>query len=81
MSSMNDNNPNTSAWGIKGLIAALVIAGAFLGFLFMALGNEPDYMPSQQKKIVEQERLAEQKATEEKQAEKTPAEPVAEEKK
>lgn len=49
MSSLNDSTPEKSAWGYKGLIVALLIAGTFLGFFFLAVSSEPDYMPSQQK--------------------------------
>lgn len=49
MSSLNDVTPEKSAWGYKGLIVALLIATTFLGFFFLAVSSEPEYMPSQQK--------------------------------
>ncbi|MDO4222709.1 MAG: DUF4199 domain-containing protein [Acinetobacter sp.] len=75
MSSMNDTRPEKSAWGYKGLIAAAVIAGTFLGFFFLAVTSEPDYMPSQQLKR-QQEAEIQRKAEEA----KTPAAAPAEQK-
>lgn len=69
MSSLNDTTPEKSAWGYKGLVVALLIAGTFLGFFFLAVSSEPDYMPSQQK--ARQQEALQQKQNAEKQA--TPA--------
>ncbi|MFB2578653.1 MULTISPECIES: hypothetical protein [unclassified Acinetobacter] len=46
---------NKSIFGWKGVLLFLLFAGGFLGLLFFAMSNEPDYMPSQRK-------AAEQKA-------------------
>ena len=40
--------------GWKGLFIAAVLSVFFLGIFYMAMSNEPDYMPSQQKKNVAQ---------------------------
>lgn len=52
---------NKSIFGWKGVIFALFFAGGFLGFLFLAMMNEPDHMPSKRK-------AAEQKAQQQAQA-------------
>ena len=39
-----------SIFGWKGVIIAIVFAVLFLGFLFLSISQEPDYMPSQQQK-------------------------------
>lgn len=46
---MTDNtSPEKSPWGWKALIIAFILSGIFLGFFYLAITNEPDYMPSQQ---------------------------------
>lgn len=52
---------NKSIFGWKGVIFALFFAGGFLGFLFLAMLNEPDHMPSK-RKAVEQQKAAQQQA-------------------
>ena len=48
---MTDNtSPEKSPWGWKALIIAFILSGFFLGFFYLAVTNEPDYMPSQQAK-------------------------------
>lgn len=76
MSSLNDTSPNKSAWGYKGLIVAGIIASVFIGFFYLAVTSEPDYMPSQQKKR-QQEVQAQQQATQA-QATEQPATPAEE---
>lgn len=44
------NSPENSPWGWKPLIIACVIGVVFLGFFWLAVSNEPDYMPSQKNK-------------------------------
>lgn len=61
MSSLNDTTPEKSAWGYKGLIVAAIIASTFIGFFYLAVSSEPDYMPSQQK--ARQQQQAQQQAT------------------
>lgn len=63
MSSMNDTSPEKSAWGYKGLLVAIIIAATFMGFLYLAVSKDPDYMPSQEMKrqqAAEQQRLIEE---------------------
>ena len=46
---MTDNtSPEKSPWGWKALIIAFILSGIFLGIFYLAITNEPDYMPSQQ---------------------------------
>lgn len=46
---MTDNtSPEKSPWGWKALIIAFILSGIFLGIFYLALTNDPDYMPSQQ---------------------------------
>ena len=46
----NEVSPEKSAWGWKALIIAFILSAFFLGFFYLAVTNEPDYMPSQQNK-------------------------------
>ena len=46
----NEISPEKSAWGWKALIIAFILSAFFLGFFYLAVSNEPDYMPSQQNK-------------------------------
>ena len=46
----NEISPEKSAWGWKALIIAFILSAFFLGFFYLAVSNEPDYMPSQQHK-------------------------------
>lgn len=46
----NEISPEKSPWGWKALIIAFILSGFFLGFFYLAVANEPDYMPSQQNK-------------------------------
>ena len=36
--------------GWKGLLVAVILSVFFLGFFYLAVSNEPDYMPSQKNK-------------------------------
>lgn len=48
---MADNtSPEKSPWGWKALIIAFILSGFFLGIFYLAITNEPDYMPSHQTK-------------------------------
>ena len=42
--------PESTPWGWKALIIACVIGAIFLGFIYLAVNSEADYMPSQQRK-------------------------------
>ena len=44
------SSPEKSPWGWKALIIAFILSAFFLGFFYLAVTNEPDYMPSQQNK-------------------------------
>ncbi|OTG67981.1 hypothetical protein B9T25_08375 [Acinetobacter sp. ANC 4470] len=47
---MTDNtSPEKSPWGWKALIIAFILSAFFLGFFYLAISNEPDYMPSQKR--------------------------------
>ncbi|OTG89868.1 hypothetical protein [Acinetobacter sp. ANC 3832] len=47
---MNDmSSPEKSPWGWKALIIAVILSCFFLGFFYLAVSNEPDYMPSQKR--------------------------------
>ena len=59
-----------SIFGWKGVIIVLVFAAIFLGFLFLSIANEPDYMPSQKRKQAA-EAAAQQAATDAKMANAT----------
>ena len=44
------SSPEKSPWGWKALIIFCILGGLFMLFFWLAVSNEPDYMPSQQKK-------------------------------
>lgn len=46
----NESSPEKSPWGWKALAIAFILSAFFLGFFYLAVTNEPDYMPSQQNK-------------------------------
>lgn len=53
----NDSNklsPEKSFWGWPLLIVAIILSCIFLGIFYLAMQNEPDYMPSQQQKSAQQ---------------------------
>ncbi|AOA59240.1 hypothetical protein [Acinetobacter larvae] len=47
-------SPEKSPWGWKALGIAAVLSVLFLGIFYLAMSNEPDYMPSQQQKHTQQ---------------------------
>lgn len=52
---MSDNSsPEKSPWGWKALIIAFILSVFFLGFFYLAVSNEPDYMPSQKQQNTQQ---------------------------
>ena len=44
------SSPEKSPWGWKALIIFCILGGLFMLFFWLAVSNEPDYMPSQQNK-------------------------------
>ena len=49
---MNDiKTPKKPLWKSKAVIFATIFSCLFLLFFYMAVSNEPDYMPSQQNKV------------------------------
>ncbi|MFV5491707.1 hypothetical protein [Acinetobacter sp. ASP199] len=46
----DQNTPENSPWGWRALIIFCIIGGIFMFIFWLAVSNEPDYMPSQQKK-------------------------------
>lgn len=48
------SSPEKSPWGWKALIIAIILSCFFMGFFYLAVSNEPDYMPSQQNKETQQ---------------------------
>lgn len=49
---VDHSSPEHSPWGWKALIVAVILGCFFMGFFYLAVTNEPDYMPSQQQKIL-----------------------------
>lgn len=39
--------PETSPWGWKALIITIILSFIFMVIFYLAITNEPDYMPSQ----------------------------------
>ncbi|MFD1438789.1 hypothetical protein [Acinetobacter terrae] len=50
----NNSSPEKSPWGWKALIIACILGAFFMGFFYLAISNEPDYMPSQKQKQAQQ---------------------------
>ena len=53
----NDSNklsPEKSFWGWKLLIIAIILSCIFMGIFYLAITNEPDYMPSQKQNAAQQ---------------------------
>ena len=48
----DQSSPEKSPWGWKAVSLFGVVCALFLGFFWLAMNNEPDYMPSQQRKAV-----------------------------
>ncbi len=46
----DQTSPEKSPWGWKALILFTIGGILFLGFFYLAVSNEPDYMPSQKAK-------------------------------
>ncbi|MGE8537812.1 MAG: hypothetical protein ACN6NI_00875 [Acinetobacter sp.] len=44
------SSPEKSPWGWKALIIFCILGGLFMLLFWLAVSNEPDYMPSQQNK-------------------------------
>lgn len=44
------SSPEKSPWGWKALIIFCILGGLFMLIFWLAISNEPDYMPSQQNK-------------------------------
>ena len=51
---IDHSSPEHSPWGWKAAIVAIILGCFFLGFFYLAVTNEPDYMPSQQQKNTQQ---------------------------
>ena len=50
MSKINETDPNKSPFGWKMIVSSIITGAVFLAIIYWAIHNEPDYMPSQQKK-------------------------------
>ncbi|OTG75164.1 hypothetical protein B9T26_06225 [Acinetobacter sp. ANC 4169] len=46
----DQSSPEKSPWGWRALIIFCILGALFMGLFWLAVSNEPDYMPSQQKK-------------------------------
>ncbi len=52
----NDSNklsPEKSFWGWKLLIVAIILSCIFMGIFYMAITNDPEYMPSHQQQYTQ----------------------------
>ncbi|MDN5511215.1 hypothetical protein [Acinetobacter sp.] len=45
----NNSSPEKSPWGWKALIIFCILGAVFMGIFYLAISNEPDYMPSQKR--------------------------------
>lgn len=55
---MHETPPEKTFWGWKALIIACILSVIFLGIFYLAMENDPDYMPSQQNKEHSQQQHA-----------------------
>ncbi|TCB72695.1 DUF4199 domain-containing protein [Acinetobacter sp. ANC 4216] len=45
----NNSSPEKSPWGWKAVIIVCILGALFMGIFYLAISNEPDYMPSQKR--------------------------------
>lgn len=55
--------PETSPWGWKALIITCILSFLFMVIFYLAMNNEPDYMPMNQKKAPVQSEMSESSMT------------------
>ena len=55
--------PETSPWGWKALIITCILSFLFMVIFYLAMNNEPDYMPMNQKKAAAQSEMSESPMT------------------
>ncbi|WP_336943413.1 hypothetical protein [Acinetobacter modestus] len=55
--------PETSPWGWKALIITCILSFLFMVIFYLAMNNEPDYMPMNQKKAAAQSEISESSMT------------------
>ena len=55
--------PETSHWGWKALIITCILSFLFMVIFYLAMNNEPDYMPMNQKKAAAQSEMSESSMT------------------
>ena len=55
--------PETSPWGWKSLIITCILSFLFMVIFYLAMNNEPDYMPMNQKKAAAQSEMSESSMT------------------
>ena len=55
--------PETSPWGWKALIITCILSFLFFVIFYLAMNNEPDYMPMNQKKAAAQSEMSESSMT------------------
>ncbi|OTG80034.1 hypothetical protein [Acinetobacter sp. ANC 4648] len=53
----NMTSPEKSPWGWKAVIISVILSCIFLGFFYLAVTNEPDYMPSQKRAEAEKNKV------------------------
>ena len=56
-------SPEKSIWGWKLLIIAIILAFLFMWVFYLAMNNEPDYMPMNQKKAAAQAEMSQSSMT------------------
>lgn len=56
----NENLSSKSIFGWKGVILACVLGSIFMAILYLAISNEPEYMPSQQRKKQQEMQMQQQ---------------------
>mgnify|MGYP000137266630 CR=1 FL=1 len=59
----NNSSPEKSSWGWKAVIIVCILGALFMGIFYLAVSNEPDYMPMNQKKAAAQSEMSESSMT------------------
>lgn len=52
--SSNKLSPETSGWGWKLLIVAIIASCIFMWIFYLAISNDPEYMPSHKQQYTQQ---------------------------
>ncbi|MFW2079187.1 DUF4199 domain-containing protein [Acinetobacter sp. ULE_I010] len=72
----NKLSPEKSFWGWKLLIISIILSCIFMGIFYLAMNNEPDYMPSQKNKMMQHNEMPAMQGSEHMPHQQTASEPM-----